>query len=140
MKRCSYCGKEHSDEASVCAIDGEPLIGVVAVSLTPPPLPESERLSPAKLHLLVSVVAVVGSFVAWTAWTHDWEHQLLGDEILWSISIIFGLWGAIDAIRFDRLKSLVTVGAVLLCVFHLLSFMLFLAFMTELTGRWDRWS
>jgi hypothetical protein len=25
MKRCSYCGKEYPDEASVCAVDGQPL-------------------------------------------------------------------------------------------------------------------
>lgn len=25
MKKCTYCGKEYLDEATVCAIDGEPL-------------------------------------------------------------------------------------------------------------------
>jgi hypothetical protein len=25
MKRCCWCGKEHPDDASVCAIDGQPL-------------------------------------------------------------------------------------------------------------------
>jgi len=142
MKRCSYCGKEHSDEASVCAIDGEPLMSVVAVPIAPTLSPSSAHLSlcPAKLHLFVSAVAVVGSFMAWLLWTQDWEHQLLGEEILWSVSTIIGFWGAIDAIRFDRFKSLVTAGAALLCIFHLLSFMLLWAFMAELTGRWGRWS
>ncbi len=26
MKKCSYCGKEYPDEATVCAIDGQPMI------------------------------------------------------------------------------------------------------------------
>src|SRR6266566_8428207 len=25
MKKCSYCGKEYSDEAAFCSIDGQPL-------------------------------------------------------------------------------------------------------------------
>jgi membrane protease YdiL (CAAX protease family) len=27
MKKCSWCGKEYEDDAAVCALDGEPLIG-----------------------------------------------------------------------------------------------------------------
>ena len=34
MKQCIYCGKEYPDEASVCAIDGEPLRDV----MPPPPV------------------------------------------------------------------------------------------------------
>lgn len=30
MKSCAYCGKEYPDEASTCAIDGEPLQPLVA--------------------------------------------------------------------------------------------------------------
>jgi hypothetical protein len=32
MKKCSYCGKEYPDDATVCAIDGQPLEPIV-----PPP-------------------------------------------------------------------------------------------------------
>ncbi len=39
MKKCTYCGKEYSDDASVCAIDGEPLRDVVPVPPTSPPPP-----------------------------------------------------------------------------------------------------
>jgi hypothetical protein len=34
MKQCTYCGKEYPDEASVCAIDEEPL----RVVMPPPPV------------------------------------------------------------------------------------------------------
>ena len=34
MKRCSYCGKEYPDEATLCAVDREPL---VEIGLHPPP-------------------------------------------------------------------------------------------------------
>jgi hypothetical protein len=34
MKQCTYCGKEYPDEASVCAIDQEPL----RVVMPPPPV------------------------------------------------------------------------------------------------------
>jgi hypothetical protein len=38
MKQCTYCGKEYSDEASVCAIDGQPLKDVLpAPPASPPP-------------------------------------------------------------------------------------------------------
>jgi hypothetical protein len=33
MRRCTYCGKEYDDAASVCVIDGQPLAAV-------PPTPE----------------------------------------------------------------------------------------------------
>jgi len=35
MKKCSYCGKEYPDEASVCAIDGQPLQPVTAPPIAP---------------------------------------------------------------------------------------------------------
>lgn len=35
MKSCTYCGKEHPDEASVCVIDGQPLKSFVATPLVP---------------------------------------------------------------------------------------------------------
>lgn len=42
MKKCSYCGKEHPDEASVCNIDGQPLQSVASA---PPPVMEAPRPS-----------------------------------------------------------------------------------------------
>jgi hypothetical protein len=33
MKTCTYCGKEHPDDASVCSIDGQPLR---LIATTPP--------------------------------------------------------------------------------------------------------
>ena len=91
MKKCSFCGKEHSDDASMCEFDREPLIRIVASPAPPPPPPASARFFSAKLHLLVSVVAVVGSITAWFSWAHDWQRKLLGDEIMWSASSIIGL-------------------------------------------------
>src|SRR5262249_52903563 len=32
MKRCTYCGKEYDDDATVCVIDREPLVQVVLKS------------------------------------------------------------------------------------------------------------
>jgi hypothetical protein len=39
MKKCTYCGKEYGDEASICAIDGEPLAKF-------PPEPEPAGVNP----------------------------------------------------------------------------------------------
>src|ERR1041385_5624075 len=39
MKTCTYCGKEHSDEALACAVDGQPLQPV----LPPRPIPAVEE-------------------------------------------------------------------------------------------------
>src|SRR5579872_4041287 len=47
MKKCSYCGKECSDEATVCPLDGEPLVSPTPV--VPPPLPSLPP--PVPLHL-----------------------------------------------------------------------------------------
>ena len=95
MKKCSFCGKEHSADASMCEFDREPLIRLVASPAPPPPPPASARFFSAKLHLLVSVVAVVGSITAWFSWAHDWQRKLLGDEIKWSASSIMGLHGIV---------------------------------------------
>ena len=39
MKQCTYCGKEYPEEASACAIDGEPLQEVMRPIPVPPALP-----------------------------------------------------------------------------------------------------
>src|SRR5271170_5494163 len=43
MKQCTYCGKEYPDEASVCAIDAQPLRDVVPPLPAPSPSPVSEK-------------------------------------------------------------------------------------------------
>jgi len=57
MKKCSYCGKEYPDDASVCEIDGYPLQAVVAAG--PPPMSEGQPIffpvSPLKLVVMSTV-------------------------------------------------------------------------------------
>jgi hypothetical protein len=43
MKQCTYCGKEYPDEASICAIDAQPLRDVVPPLPASPPSPVSEK-------------------------------------------------------------------------------------------------
>jgi hypothetical protein len=35
MKTCTYCGREHPDDATVCSIDGQPLRSTLPVYSTP---------------------------------------------------------------------------------------------------------
>jgi hypothetical protein len=42
MKRCDYCGKEYGDNASICAIDSQPLVEVGYCGPTPSVLPPPE--------------------------------------------------------------------------------------------------
>jgi propanediol dehydratase small subunit len=54
MKRCTYCGKEHDDTATVCVVDGESLIKVF-------PSPEVQwRYRFPSVSLLRIIVGVVG--------------------------------------------------------------------------------
>jgi hypothetical protein len=48
MKRCTYCGKEYPDEASTCAIDGEPLAKF-------PPEPEPVKVDPCDEEKIVTI-------------------------------------------------------------------------------------
>jgi len=43
MKECIYCGKRYPDEASVCAIDAQPLRTVIPILAASPPAPVSEK-------------------------------------------------------------------------------------------------
>ena len=77
MKKCTYCGKEYPDEATVCAIDHEPL-----VAKTPPApevLPVGSTTTTAKLELhekiwiglpfaLVAVGGAIGGACGGAAW------------------------------------------------------------------------
>jgi membrane protein YdbS with pleckstrin-like domain len=95
----------------------------------------------AKFHCLVSLLGVVGAFIAWNLWfvAGGWQrHQHWGESILWSVSVVMGLWGAIDAVRFDRGSSWVTPTSILFGFFHMLSAMLFLLFMQGLASGGPR--
>jgi len=55
MKKCSYCGKEFPDTATVCDIDGRPLLdpnAPVPSSQTPRPSREYQRLPGRLLRTL----------------------------------------------------------------------------------------
>ncbi len=45
MKKCSYCGKEYPDEATVCVIDSQPLVSEDAG--VPPTKPKQTSVPPA---------------------------------------------------------------------------------------------
>src|ERR1700690_3689575 len=54
MKRCTYCGKEHDDTATLCVVDGESLIKVF-------PSPEVQwRYRFPSVSLLRIIVGVAG--------------------------------------------------------------------------------
>lgn len=54
MKRCTYCGKEWPDDASVCAVDGRPLQDFVPLLPTGTPLSKSFLCwKPASVSLIV---------------------------------------------------------------------------------------
>jgi hypothetical protein len=60
MKKCTYCGKEHSDEATTCEIDGQPLEPVI---LQPKPALEGcthkkelTRISPLRAGIISGVL------------------------------------------------------------------------------------
>jgi hypothetical protein len=60
MKTCSYCGKEYSDEASVCAIDGQPLKSV-APPPAPPPITDRKQIVDDEHLRLLSIFHFVGA-------------------------------------------------------------------------------
>lgn len=57
MKRCTKCGKDYPDEATACAIDGQPL---AAISPTPPPSQgESAAVRPGSPIVRAAIVSGV---------------------------------------------------------------------------------
>jgi len=83
----------------------------------------------------MSVIALGGSFLGWNLWFvaggwHRSDH--LWEGALWGVSAVTGLWTAVDAIRFDKGTSAVTVLAGLLCIFHTLSILLLWMFVKML--------
>jgi hypothetical protein len=55
MKTCTYCGKEHLDDATVCELDGQPLADRNAPKVTAPRPPDRESLPPEGYLLNQSV-------------------------------------------------------------------------------------
>ena len=86
-------------------------------------------------------MGVIGAFVGWNLWfvSGGWQrHQHWGEGILWGASVVAGLWAAFDAIRIDRVSSWVSPISLLLGVFHVLSAMLFLFFISMLASGGPR--
>lgn len=106
-------------------------------------LMEKGRLPSAWVGCFVSAIAIVGGYIAWrlgptqSRWGDLWPW---GEFILWSVSIILGLWGVFRSLFFSRrelgfkLAILRTVAVLLLCS-HLVSFFFFfLCFGFFITG------
>ncbi len=64
MKKCSYCGREYSDDTAVCAIDGQSLIVPSERPNTPPPLFRDQRKADADHLKLLAVFHFVGAGLA----------------------------------------------------------------------------
>jgi hypothetical protein len=68
MKKCSYCGKEYPDDATMCALDGEPLVGagesasLLGTSVVPADLNDPVRAA-GKHKMLVGGLWCVGGIV-----------------------------------------------------------------------------
>jgi hypothetical protein len=93
MKSCTYCGKEHPDEATVCSIDGQPLRSTV---LTPTPPAPASRQTESVLGIVsfgISLAAgflMLATFVAagiLNAGRHQYGQRYPGQEVV-GIAII----------------------------------------------------
>jgi hypothetical protein len=69
MKQCTYCGKEYSNEASICAVDCQPLREIVPPPLTssPPSAGEKQQIIDGEhikllsiFHFVVAGLALLG--------------------------------------------------------------------------------
>ena len=78
MKKCTYCGKEYPDEATVCPLDQEPLVAKIPPAPEVPPV-GSATTTTAKLELhekiwialpiaLVAVGGAIGCACGGAAW------------------------------------------------------------------------
>jgi hypothetical protein len=69
MKKCTYCGKEYPDEATVCEFDANPLVATKGANAAPPPTVEIPWLDKlflsglsfwgADVRLLWSIIGVL---------------------------------------------------------------------------------
>jgi len=72
MKKCSYCGKEYPDDATVCAVDQNPLVTIgqsaapVAATAAKPsvPAPAARTVKPALMAQLRSLHLYLGCIFA----------------------------------------------------------------------------
>ena len=99
MKTCTYCGKEHPDDATQCAIDGHPLSGGAAepaAAATPPDSGASQLEEAAERIwterelrifelILICVVAEGGSMI--NSIYEFWNH-VIGRSVMFSTPIV----------------------------------------------------
>jgi hypothetical protein len=89
MKRCTYCGKESPDDASVCVADGEPLQDLKAMSST--------ANQPSKSFLRwkpISVSLIVLAVLYWGVAVLNICLIFLGNQRSDTRSVKFLLWGS----------------------------------------------
>jgi hypothetical protein len=75
MKTCSYCGKEYSDDAEVCAIDQQPLKEPAESSSSV--LVRHSMKKPVKIAIIVFVLVLE---LVWWAWPRFYMHGIVLDE------------------------------------------------------------
>jgi hypothetical protein len=98
------------------------------------------RFSSGWLHCLVSLVASAGSWAGYRLWftVGGWHRQdHTAEGMLWALSAVIGIWGAVDAIRFARRplttgSAITMLAGILLGLYNILSFLLFLMFLNLL--------
>ena len=84
MKKCTFCGGEASDEATVCAIDGQPVIDPTAPEAAPPePTPLA---GPAPIFGLLSVTAPLIGWLVYVALILVFGSFF--DFIIWSVLLV----------------------------------------------------
>lgn len=112
----------------------------------------AQKVPAAWVPCLVSLIGAVGSRLAWELWftAGGWfRHEHSAEAMLWLVSIVIGLWGSIDSIRFARgrykldapvsfggaLDMWAAFGGALLGVFHILSLLLYSLFLQLLLSN-----
>ena len=57
MKSCAYCGKQYPDEATVCAVDGQPLKPVVGLQSASQPEEKHSTLGIISFGISIAIKA-----------------------------------------------------------------------------------
>jgi hypothetical protein len=101
MKTCSYCGKQYSDDAEVCALDQQPLKGLAESSAGAAP-PKARGVFGRVFAALLLVGNLLLLAVAWhdKTWGAFWI-AFIGGPILNGMFLIYGLL-AISFLKRDR--------------------------------------
>jgi hypothetical protein len=77
MKKCTYCGKEYPDEATVCPLDQEPLVAQIPPASEVPTVSSATTTAKLELHekiwialpiALVAVGGAIGGACGGAAW------------------------------------------------------------------------